>query len=578
MTVEYDVNSGLVVARRSPIEGERSTNGDSLLYKVEGERGIAKLVDDYDMYAGLEEKGTKWPTNEIEMLDLQRQDEKWGPKIEELESRPDTIILIRGRYQLILEKMENGDKTALRLKDTKMKQSMKEYLEDENVVALPKVLTKMALTFEHEGKAHPGRNRMAASIALRYYWEGMGEQVREHVANCKKCQHRKSANLGVKIPVLHVRKRARPWYEIHIDLIVELPETASGFKHILVVKDSLTKFVIMEPLKTKTATEVGRAMVDEIYCKFGAAQIIYSDRGKEFHNQTHKAINYILRQRQQFTTAYHPQANGQVENQNRTIKDALAAYINLHHNDWDIFLPLITHAYNTTINDATGFSPFRALFGREARQPTDSWMKEAIGTTEIGFSDYVSKLQTVLIETWGVIQEAIERGYDKTDERLIGTKNRRIFRPFQEGEMVFVRTIPKLEFASDELEKKYKLASKLQARYTGPHKIIRVINPTTYMVKFENGKEHAIHATKLKRDPAQLRKRREYDFQVIEQGQDGEDEPLIMEIDEEDNMVVPEGYEEYNEENDYINSIFNNEVMNDEEEEMEKGMVIRKGD
>ena len=63
-------------------------------------------------------------------------------KLKNLESKPETTILIRERYRLILEKLENVDNMALRLKDTKKKQSMKEYLDDENVVALPMELTR----------------------------------------------------------------------------------------------------------------------------------------------------------------------------------------------------------------------------------------------------------------------------------------------------------------------------------------------------------------------------------------------------------------------------------------------------
>lgn len=408
--------------------------------------------------------------------------------------------------------------------------------QEEQVVALPRVLVKMALAFEHEGKAHHGRRRTAANLLLKYYWEGVGDDVKEHVANCRVCQRRKYATLVARVPVVRISKVPIPWWEIHIDLIVELPETANGYKHILVVKDSLTKWVVMVPLRTKTAVEVAKAMVDEVYCKFGAAKKIYSDRGTEFHNQISKAINHTLLQYQQFTTAYHPQANGQVENQNRTIKDALATYVNKHHNDWDRFLPLIAHAYNTTVNEATGYSPFRALYGREAAQPTDSWMEAAMKETPKDMTEYVSRLQSVLMETWASGTEVIDRGHRRQEELEQRQQGRRIFRPLKEGESVFVKTIPKLHFVSDEQEKTYKLASKLQARYTGPHIITRTINPTTYMVRFDTGKEHAIHATKIKRNPGHVRKARRLDISMSRPTGEQEGE-MFMEVDDEDVVV-----------------------------------------
>lgn len=101
ITVQYHENSGMVVARRSPIEGQESNEGDALLYTVEGEKGVAKLVEQYDRYAGLKEQGAEWPADEAQMLQLQREDAQWGKYIEELEEQPDKQIMVRGRYKII---------------------------------------------------------------------------------------------------------------------------------------------------------------------------------------------------------------------------------------------------------------------------------------------------------------------------------------------------------------------------------------------------------------------------------------------------------------------------------------------
>lgn len=197
MTVEYDINSDQVVARRAPVEGQESCNEDVLLYKVEGENGMAQLVDQYDMYAGLEERSVKWPQNEQEMLQLQKAEEQWNTIITKLTENFEEEILIRGRFRAVLMKDKEGDMMALRLIDSKSIE--REYLEkEEKIIALPKALIKMALAFEHEGKAHPGRNRTAANLIMRYYWEGMGEDIRDYVAQCQNCQRRKSSNIGAK--------------------------------------------------------------------------------------------------------------------------------------------------------------------------------------------------------------------------------------------------------------------------------------------------------------------------------------------------------------------------------------------
>ena len=72
---------------------------------------------------------------------------------------------------------------------------------------------------------------------------------------------------------------------------------------------------------------------------------LYSDRGREFTNKLSIAINKLLRQRHQLTTVYHPEANGQVESQNKPIKDQITAFVNLHQNDWDLFLSVIEYNF-----------------------------------------------------------------------------------------------------------------------------------------------------------------------------------------------------------------------------------------
>lgn len=71
------------------------------------------------------------------------------------------------------------------------------------------------------------------------------------------------------------------------------------------------------------------------------------------------------------TSAYHPQANGQVESFNRTLEAMLSKVVNENQRDWDNHLPKVLFAYRTSIHESTGFTPFLINYGRSATLPVD---------------------------------------------------------------------------------------------------------------------------------------------------------------------------------------------------------------
>ena len=72
---------------------------------------------------------------------------------------------------------------------------------------------------------------------------------------------------------------------ISIDLISEFyPPSISGHKYALTVICMLTGYVFCIPLRTKQASEVVQAYIDNVYAKFGGSLKILSDNGTEFKN------------------------------------------------------------------------------------------------------------------------------------------------------------------------------------------------------------------------------------------------------------------------------------------------------
>ncbi len=72
-----------------------------------------------------------------------------------------------------------------------------------------------------------------------------------------------------------------PWEVLGLDLIGPLPETARNNKYVLTMTDLYTKWVIAEPMQSKTAAEVSAIITTKLYL-FGMVRKIITDQGKEF--------------------------------------------------------------------------------------------------------------------------------------------------------------------------------------------------------------------------------------------------------------------------------------------------------
>ena len=71
------------------------------------------------------------------------------------------------------------------------------------------------------------------------------------------------------------------------------------------------------------------------------------------------------------TTAYHPQCDGLVERQNRTLQEIITNFVSEHSLDWDEWLDQAVFAYNSSVHESTGKSPYEMIFGRPARMPIE---------------------------------------------------------------------------------------------------------------------------------------------------------------------------------------------------------------
>ena len=104
--------------------------------------------------------------------------------------------------------------------------------------------------------------------------------------------------------------------------------------------------------------------VSQIFKYHGLLKSIGSDRDPRM-TSVWKGLFENMGTRLDFSSAYHPQTDGQSEIVNSTILDLLKSYVNEvdQRNQWEKYLPLVEYAYNNTVHTSTRKSPFEIVEG-----------------------------------------------------------------------------------------------------------------------------------------------------------------------------------------------------------------------
>jgi hypothetical protein len=59
-----------------------------------------------------------------------------------------------------------------------------------------------------------------------------------------------------------------------------------------------------------------------------------------------------------FSTAYHPETDGQTKRTNQTLEDMLRMYVMDQQKRWEEFLPLVQFTYNNSYQSTIKMAPF----------------------------------------------------------------------------------------------------------------------------------------------------------------------------------------------------------------------------
>ncbi|KAL0295677.1 UNVERIFIED_CONTAM: Transposon Ty3-I Gag-Pol polyprotein [Sesamum angustifolium] len=124
---------------------------------------------------------------------------------------------------------------------------------------------------------------------------------------------------------------------------------------IWVVVDRLTKSAHFLPIRQNDSLDkLAELYVSEIMRLHGIPTSIVSDRDPRFTSHFWGSLQRALGTKLHFSTAFHPQTDGQSERTIQTLEDMMRACVIEFRGNWDDHLPLMEFAYNNSFHSSVG--------------------------------------------------------------------------------------------------------------------------------------------------------------------------------------------------------------------------------
>ncbi|GJX55036.1 reverse transcriptase domain-containing protein [Tanacetum coccineum] len=107
----------------------------------------------------------------------------------------------------------------------------------------------------------------------------------------------------------------------------------------------------------------------KLFCRFRMPKALISDRGTHFCNKIIEKTMKRYGVNHRFSTSYHPQISGQVENTNRDLKRILEKTVKDNPAIWSRKLDDALWAFRTAYKTSTGTTPYKLIYGKNCRLP-----------------------------------------------------------------------------------------------------------------------------------------------------------------------------------------------------------------
>ncbi|KAK9401689.1 hypothetical protein NXF25_010045 [Crotalus adamanteus] len=337
----------------------------------------------------------------------------------------------------------------------------------------------------HDSKTagHFGFVKTLHLVRRQFWWPGMRKDIEEYVKRCHLCAQAKTVPKKPMGLLQQVSDPDRPWQDLGMDFIVDLPNVR-GYTVIWTVVDLFSKQAHFIPCKgLPSAKRLAKLFIQHIYRLHGAPRRVISDRGVQFTARFWQGFLASIGTTQGLSSAYHPCTNGAAERANAAIERYLRCYVSYQQLDWVDYVPFAELAYNNAVHNSTGLTPFQVVYGYDVVPLPDCVSPDPPLHRSEGWFARAGQV-------WRSVKQALDQATQVA--KYHADKRRRQPVQFHVGDKVYLSTkYVKLQVP----------CKKLAPKYIGPFRIAQIINPVTVRLELPKllGKIHpTFHVSLLK--------------------------------------------------------------------------------
>ena len=241
------------------------------------------------------------------------------------------------------------------------------------LTVVPMTLQKELVKYTHYSTCHMSAGKLYYHLKKRFYFKNMFNVCKEIVGDCALCnllkarKHHAHKHFRAKLAVMPRTSYGADYYSVK--------KNKFGYDNILGIIDLSTGNLVLRAVQGRNATNTAHTLFYDVVLNKGIPLLFHSDAAKEFLSTAMSSLQNLLGMRKSDTLAHNPKSNAKIERVWEFVGRSLRSMTAEQYAHFHLYMPIIAHVWNTTIDSDTKITPFEAEHGMRCRSVAESLLE-----------------------------------------------------------------------------------------------------------------------------------------------------------------------------------------------------------